>query len=975
MGPWEAEVGQVFLMLAFSLCLCTIVLAWRGTRGNEPRFTALARKGLGLTFLAVSGAMFCLGYALAKSHFEIAYVARVSNRDLPLFYKLAALWAGQAGSLLLWIWFLSLYGAIAAALGRRRMPDLLPWAIMIVGITGAFFLALNLFASNPFQLLREVFADGTERPFIPHDGQGLNPLLQHPAMMIHPPVLYLGFVGFTIPFAFAMAALIVRKVDSGWTASIRRWTLVSWLFLGTGIVLGGYWAYLELGWGGYWAWDPVENASLLPWLTATAFLHSIVVQQRRGMLKGWNFSLIAITYLLCLFGTFLTRSGVVSSVHAFGKSSIGPFFAVFVGGAAILSFALLLYRRRDLKGDHRFDALLSRESSFLYNNFLFLLICIAVLGGTLFPVISEWFTGNQITVGQEFYNRVFIPIGLLILFLMGAAPLLAWEKTAPKALRRNFPIPLLAALAGLSIGWAAGAHSVETLLSIALAAFVIAATLLEFFREIAARRKTQGESHPIAVIRLFRMNRRRYGGSIVHLGIVAMALGLTGAAFNTHVQGNLREGESLTLGPYRFQCNRIRVENQANLNYAMAFVELDVFKNGQTFTRLLPEKRFYFASEQTTGEVALHSTLREDLYAVLAGLQDDGSASLQIYRNPLVAWIWLGGILMAIGTGIALIPARGSRKGLTTIGAALILTMTGIPGRFPSAYAQIAPAAVARVDLPDSSAPLQVHLSILMLGELNEHTLVVQKRFQVINESNEVYPEKDGIALYVPDSVIGDVTATIDRGGVKSEIQPVADASTSIYRIHTPVEPGELTVDVRYRIHYHPNEQPLQEVFLYPTHAFPLFVFPPSLEAESDRIQLVSRQERMNRYQTTQGFQAGEVLHFILRDTTRTSKNKPEAGAILERPNRLQEMQLPLIAGLTVFLLLTTLGGLTMTRRPETEENPAQLEKQAQVLQDTLQNLVSQRQAGLLDEKTYRERQSEAHRKLSQIHSRLRWKD
>jgi len=454
-----------------------------------------------------------------------------------------------------------------------------------------------------------------------------------------------------------------------------------------------------------------------------------------------------------------------------------------------------------------------------------------------------------------------------------------------------------------------------------------------------------------------------------------MALGLTGAAFNTHVQGNLREGESLTLGPYLFQCNRIRVENQANPNYAMAFAELDVFKNGQAFARLLPEKRFYFASEQTTSEVALHSTLREDLYAVLAGLEDNGSASLQIYRNPLVAWIWLGALVMVIGTGIVLIPAPVSRKGLT-IGAALILTIAGLPGSVPLAQAQIAPeSAVADADLPDPSAPLQVHLSVLMLGQLDDHTLVVQKRFQAINESNGIISEKDGIALYVPDSVIGDVTATIDRGGVKSEIQPVADASASIYRIHTPIEPGELTLDVRYRIHYHPDEQPLQEVFLYPTHAFALFIFPPSLEAESDRIQMVSRQERMNRYQTTQGFQAGEVLHFILRDTTRVSENLPEAGAILERPNRLQEMQLPLIAGLTVFLLLTTLGGLAIARRPEAEENPVQLEKQAQVLQDTLQNLDSQRQAGLLDEKTYRERQSEAHRKLMRIHSRLRRQD
>lgn len=975
MASWVAEIGQGFLMLALSLCLWTVVLAWSGAQKKEPRLVALARKGMALTCLAASGAVLCLAYALAKSHFEIAYVAKVTNRDLPLFYKLTALWAGQAGSLLLWTWLLSLYGVFAAALGKRHLPDLLPWAMTIAGITGAFFLALNLFAANPFQLLKEVFTDGTERPFIPRDGQGLNPLLQHPAMTIHPPILYLGYVGFTIPFAFAMAALIVRKADGDWTASLRRWTLVSWLFLGTGIVLGGYWAYLELGWGGYWAWDPVENASILPWFTATAFLHSIVVQQRRGMLKGWNFTLIAATFLLCIFGTFLTRSGIVSSVHAFGKSTIGPFFAGFLGISAVLSLALIAYRWRDFRADHRFESMLSRESSFLYNNFLFLLACLAILGGTLFPVFSEWFTGNQITLGQDFYNGVFIPIGLLILLLMGAAPLLDWRKTAFAEVKRVFPVPLSAALIGLSIGWATGARSLYTLLAFALAAFVTVATVLDVCRDAACRRKNRTESFPAAFAGLFRVNRRRYGGYVVHLGMVAMAMGLTGAAFNTHVQGGLREGQSLALGPYIFQCNRIRIDHHGNPNYATALAEIDVFQNGRAFTRLSPEKRFYFASEQSTSEVALHSTLREDLYAVLSGLEDDGIASIQIYRNPLVAWIWLGGFLMALGTGIALLPAPKSGKGFAL---ALALMAAGFLSGNPSARAQASTRpTTSPARLFETGNSLQVHLSVLMLGALDAHTLVVQKRYRIVNEANAIFPAEEGIALYVPESTIGDVTATIDRGGVKSEIRPVPDPRSSIYRIPIPVEPGELSLDVRYRIPFHPGEHAMKEVFLYPTHAFPVFVFPPSVHIRSDRIEPVSRQERMNRYQTTQGFDAGEALLFILWDTALALEDPGRPGTIMERPNRLQKIQLPLIAGTTLCLFLAVLGGLARARPPKDsgEVDSVQLEKQVQVLQDTLRNLDSQRQAGLLDENAYRERQNEAQRKLMRIRSQSGWKE
>ncbi len=650
------NLAYLCLMLALSLCLYMAFAAVVAARDSRRPLLASARASMYATFALVSVAMVCLWYFLATSRFEMAYVAAETNRDLPMFYKLAALWAGQEGSLLLWTWLLALFSSLALRLGQRRHPSLMPYVAGVLAITTAFFLVLNLFVANPFKLLVEVMPDGHTHPFAPADGRGLNPLLQHPEMVIHPPILFLGYVGFAIPFAFAFAALATRQLGSEWIQSIRRWTLVPWLFLGGGILLGANWAYVELGWGGYWAWDPVENASIIPWFTATAFLHSIIVQERRGMLKVWNFVLAFLTHLLCLFGTFVTRSGVISSVHAFAKSSIGTFFLVFIGISGLCAFGLLVVRLRDLRSTNRVESLLSRESAFIFNNLVLLLACLAVLAGTVFPALSELFTGKQIAVGPPFFNKIIIPLGLLLMLLMGAAPLLIWQETRGRRLQRNFLLPLLGSIGSVGVAVLLGVRSVYPVLSFGLSGFVTVAILERFYRGVLARRAAHGESSGQAILGLFRHHQRRYGGLVVHFGIVLMVIGITGSAFNTEVQGTVGPQQSLSLGPYTFRCSEITQDDSSNPNYAFARAKIDILRGQELIATAEPEKRLYHASEQATSEVGIYSTLQEDLYFVLAGIEGNGQATVQIYRNPLIAWLWIGGLVMALGSLICVVP-------------------------------------------------------------------------------------------------------------------------------------------------------------------------------------------------------------------------------------------------------------------------------------------------------------------------------
>jgi cytochrome c-type biogenesis protein CcmF len=522
----------------------------------------------------------------------------------------------------------------------------------------AFFLCLNLFLSNPFNQLVQVNADGSMQTFVPQDGRGLNPLLQYWAMIIHPPILYLGFIGFVVPFSFAIAALWTRQLGDTWIRTTRRWTLVAWLFLGTGLILGGKWAYVELGWGGYWGWDPVENSSLMPWLTGTAFLHSVIIQERKGMLKVWNVLLIVLTYLLGIFGTFITRSGVVNSVHAFADSSLGKFFVYYMVIILGASLYLIIDRLPHLKSERPLDSVLSRESAFLFNNLVLLVACFAVFWGTMFPVFSEWLQGNKITVGPPFFNAVNIPIGLMLLLLTGVGPLFAWRKTSLESLKKAFYWPVILSVilcAGLLAG---GMRNFYAVMSFTLCMFVLVTIVQEFYKGASVRARNSGEKFMMAMVNLTLKNKRRYGGYIVHLAIVVIFVGLTGNAFNREMTQPMVAGDELKIGRYTLKMTDYREGDTPNYTYGV--VTLQASRDGKLIRTMNPEKRQYKSGDQqTTTEVQLYSTPMEDLYVVFAGISNDGNRyEITTHLNPLVWWVWFGAAIMFFGTVITLLPDR-----------------------------------------------------------------------------------------------------------------------------------------------------------------------------------------------------------------------------------------------------------------------------------------------------------------------------
>ena len=654
-----AQFGQFSLVLAFVLAIYSIAASLLGIRLKNDRLIASGRNaGIGV-FASLSAAIGTLAYLFLTSDFSIQYVASYSNRDLPFFYKIAAVWGGQEGSLLLWGWILSLYAALVLIQNRQRHTAMMPYVAAVLMGTSVFFTSLNLFVTNPFNELVLVQGDGTLLAFAAADGRGLNPLLQYVLMVIHPPMLYLGFVGFSIPFAFAMAAMASRQLGDTWIRTTRRWTMVAWFFLGTGILLGGKWAYVELGWGGYWAWDPVENASLMPWLLGTAFLHSVMIQEKKGMMKIWNMVLVILTYTMAIFGTFLTRSGIVSSVHAFAQSSIGGYFLAFIiialAGALYLMFDRLDY----LKTENRLDSMASREAGFMFNNLLFVAACFAVLWGTMLPVFSEWIQGSKITVNQPWFNRVGIPIGLGLLFLAGVGPLLAWHRSSVNALKRAFVVPASLGLAGGLILFALGIRNINALATFTLAMFVAVTIVREFGKGARARSSSTGENFFEALVNLTLRNTRRYGGYVVHFGIVVLFIGFAGQAFDVDIQEEVRIGDVITFRQYDLRVENLRSERNANYESTTAVIGL--YEHGEKVAVMYPERRFYIASEQPSTEPSIRSTLREDLYVVYAGTSPDGSrAVLQVYLNPLVMWVWLGGIIMGLGTMIALLPNKRS---------------------------------------------------------------------------------------------------------------------------------------------------------------------------------------------------------------------------------------------------------------------------------------------------------------------------
>ena len=667
------EFGSFSLLLALMLSAYTLlagaVALWRSqheARGSaalalSSKLQETSRRAGITTFVAVSCAAFALVWAAFTNDYSISYILHHTNRELPSAYKFSALWSGQEGSLLLWSWLLAAYGFV---LRIRHKVDvrLSAFASVILSSVQVFFLLLLNFAAPPFAI---------EPGELATNGFGLNPLLQYPEMVIHPPMLYLGYVGFSVPFAFALGALMMRYPGEKWIHITRRWTMVTWMFLTCGIFLGAHWAYSVLGWGGYWGWDPVENASLMPWLTGTAFLHSVMMQEKRGMMKSWNVWLIFTTFLLTLLGTLLTRAGLVSSVHAFAQSSIGNWFVGFM--ALVLAVCLFtFFKQRDhLKSENRLESLVSRESSFLFNNMILLVACITVLVGTLFPVLSEYVQGTKTTMGPPYYNRVNIPIGLFLLLLTGIGPLLAWRSTSLRSIRRNFILPGIAfgvSLVGLMAGgvrpWAAGEDwqaVLFSLLAFSLAAGVITAISAEFLRGANVVHTQTGQNLLVATATLMRRNTRRYGGYLVHFGIVVMFIGIAGGAFNQQHEQEMGFGDSMKLGPYTIICQSY--SQDSNANYDTDFALLDVFKGGKKTLQLNPEKRFYHASQTSSTMVALHSTALSDLYVIFEGRNpDSGRPIVKAFLNPLVSWIWIGVLIVVAGTLFALAPSVTGRR-------------------------------------------------------------------------------------------------------------------------------------------------------------------------------------------------------------------------------------------------------------------------------------------------------------------------
>ncbi len=607
----------------------------------------------GLIFVAT----FSLEYLFFSDNFSNAYVVAHSNRDLSTFYKIAALWSGQEGSLLFWSFLLAVYVLSVLVTYRNKNGELMPYVGVVMAGVQIFFLTLNNFVASPFKALASPGADGVLNYVARADGSGLNPLLQYPEMVIHPPNLYSGYTGFTIPFAFALGALLARYPGEKWIHLTRKWTMIAWMFQSMGILLGAHWAYAVLGWGGYWGWDPVENASFLPWLTGTAFLHSVMMQEKRGMMKVWNVWLVFSTFLLCILGTFLTRSGIVSSVHAFAQSSIGSWFVGFLLLIITVCFGAYLKNRDYLKSENQLDAIVSRESSFLFNNLILLVSCIAILSGTLFPVFSEWITGNRISVGAPFFNKVNIPIGLLLLFLTGVGPLLAWRKTSTESLKRNFGWPLAIGLVAGAIALVFGFREIYSWVCLILCVFVASTVGLEFYRGAKVIRARAGASFLASAVDLTLRNTRRYGGYIVHVGMVFVFIGLAGAAFNRDIQKDMQVGQTMQIGGYTLLLQGF--DSKPEKNYTALRMNVEVLRDKKPLMMLYPEKRRFSSNEQNGTMVAIYSTLKEDLYVVYAGDSPETNMPvLHAYLNPLVKWIWLGGAVVVFGTLVAMLPNR-----------------------------------------------------------------------------------------------------------------------------------------------------------------------------------------------------------------------------------------------------------------------------------------------------------------------------
>ncbi|MCG2783547.1 MAG: heme lyase CcmF/NrfE family subunit [Anaerolineae bacterium] len=676
-----ADFGYGVIVVTFLVSIYAIFAAIFGQVKKSQKWIESSRLAMQLTFPLTSLASLTLIYLLVNNDYNVSFVYQVTSRAMPTYLKVTALWGGQAGSLLFWSWLLSAFMTAVTLRKWDRDREFLPWVVLVASITLAFFIGLNVFYENPFTRFWQTFSGVTPAtfrpagaiPFTPADGNGLNPLLRHPGMIIHPPMLYLGFVAFVIPYAFAIAALITGRTDDRWTRITRRWTLWAWLFLSLGLVLGGRWAYDVLGWGGYWGWDPVEIAAFMPWLSGTAFLHSVMIQEKRGLLKHWNMILIILTYSLVIFGTFLTRSGVLSSVHSFAQSAIGPAFFIFIGLTFVSAVALLIWRWPELKSENQMTSMLSREALFLLNNLLFISILVVCFWGVIFPLISELATGAKVTVGPPFYERATGPLFAALVLLMGIAPLSAWGHSTLKTLGKAILKPLAAALVvmltiivyfllnpALINGYFP--YAIAGLFVTITTAFV---TLYEFWRASEARSRAQKENIFVALWRLAGRNRRRYGGYTIHLGVVLMAIGIIGIEmFQTETQGTIAKNESIQLAGYTMTFKDLQdfdlydASGAPMQNVARAVV--DVSKDGKFLTTLYPRRDYYYDSQQPMTIPGVRSTMQDDFYILLVDWQPISSigATFKVYHNPLVNWLWLGSFIFILGTLVAAWPDK-----------------------------------------------------------------------------------------------------------------------------------------------------------------------------------------------------------------------------------------------------------------------------------------------------------------------------
>jgi cytochrome c-type biogenesis protein CcmF len=645
------EIGRWALIFALVLIPYAITANLLAIRLRSARWRQSAKHAVmalaGLTTLASAA----LIYLLITGNFEYAYVVNYSSTDMSLFYKITAFWGGNAGSLLLWLWILSIYTALVTWSKHRDSDQYLPWVSSVLLVINLFFAFLLAFVDPPFALNPEDVSEGN----------GLNPLLQNPSMAVHPVTLYLGYIGFAIPFAYGIAALILKKADATWLTVTRRWTLVSWLFLSMGVIFGAHWAYVELGWGGYWAWDPVENASILPWLTGTAFLHSAMTQERKGMLKRWNFSLVMLTFMLTIFGTFLTRSGLLWSIHAFANGPIGAYFLAFIGMIIVGSLGLMIFRWPVLKAEAKFETAVSKETSFLLNNLLLVGSAFTVFWGTVYPIVSEAVTGKKLMVGAPYFNQVNVPIFIALVILMGICPVIAWKKSSLKSIRDNLLFPIMISLLSTLALYAAGMREWLAILALASAIFVLVTLFLEFFNGVRARVKITGENPFRSFRMLFVKNRRRYGGYIVHLAIIIMVIGLTGAgSYSVDEMHSLKSGEKIEVGKFTLTYRGMGQETLPGRQ--TTYSELLVKEEGKELGVIRPEKVYYTNGAQPMTEVAVLSSLTEDLYVIPSGWDEEtGTAVIQVKIFPLISWVWFGGYVLIFGTMISLWPKKPRR--------------------------------------------------------------------------------------------------------------------------------------------------------------------------------------------------------------------------------------------------------------------------------------------------------------------------